>query len=233
MKNEKKFKIICHDTNIKLSKSKLTFQTFGNVSQRLDQDHFIIKPSGVDVARLNWQKYPVIRIIDNKIVNGKLNPSSDTPTHSEIYKMSKDIGGITHAHSKYVTIWAQSKKKIPILGTTHADYWDTDIPITKKITNNHIKKDYEKNIGKYIRDVFNGRNKIKNCPGVLVVNHGGFCWGKDAVHSFLNFEILEFVAETAFKTLQINKNSKIEKHLIKKHFSRKHGKVSYYGQKKK
>ena len=226
-----KIKKKCHIINLKLSRSNLQFQNFGNVSQRLDDQHFIIKPSGVNLNKTKYKDYPVISIKDNKIVEGKLKPSSDTPTHSEIYKLNKNIKGITHAHSLYATIWAQSEKKIPLLGTTHADYWKNDILVTKKLSNKEISNNYEKNTGLAIKKVFKKKYKILENPGVLIANHGAFCWGTNAEESFLNFERLEFIAELSYKTLRINQKSKMSKNLADKHFTRKHGPKSYYGQK--
>ena len=230
MLNVKQHKQTCHKINVLLSKSNLQFQTFGNVSQRIDSEYFTIKPSGVNLTKISWKDYPIISIKNLKKVHGNLRPSSDTPTHAEIYKMHNDIKGITHAHSKYLTIWSQSKKKIPILGTTHADYWNCAIPITKPLSKNKINKNYEQNIGISIKKLFKYKKMLEGCPGVMVVNHGGFCWGNSAKDSYLNFERLEFIAELAFKTLIINKKSKVSKHIINKHFFRKHGKKSYYGQ---
>ena len=225
------FKKKCHEVNLKLSKSNLQFQTFGNVSQRIDSDHFVIKPSGVNLEKTHFNLYPVIKISTGKVVEGKIKPSTDTPTHSEIYKMSKDIKGITHAHSKYATAWSQSLREIPTLGTTHADYWCKNVPITKKLSKKEINLNYEKNVGLSIAKIFRNKDKLKKCPGVLVVNHAGFCWGQSAKESFANFERLEFIAELAFKSLVINKNSTNSKYLIDKHFNRKNGRQSYYGQK--
>ncbi len=226
-----KFKKKCHLINLKLSKSKLQFQNFGNVSQRLDDYHFVIKPSGVNLSKINYSDYPIVSIKDNKVIKGKLRPSSDTPTHSEIYKLDKNIKGITHAHSLYTTIWAQSEKKIPLLGTTHADYWKKDILVTKKLSNKEINKNYEKNTGLAIKKIFDNNYNVLENPGVLVANHGAFCWGSTAEDSFLNFERLEFIAELSYKTLEINKKSKMSKVLADKHFKRKHGPKAYYGQK--
>lgn len=225
-----KFKKKCHKINLKLSNSNLQFQTFGNVSQRIDKDHFVIKPSGIDLKKVHYNLYPVIKISTGKVMEGKTKPSTDTPTHSEIYKMSEDIKGITHAHSKYATAWSQSLKEIPTLGTTHADYWLENIPITKQLSKREINTDYEKNVGISIAKIFRNKDKLKKCPGVLVVNHAGFCWGESADESFANFERLEYIAELAYMSLVINKNAVTSKHLIHKHFTRKNGKQSYYGQ---
>ncbi len=231
MKKFSKEKKNCHLINLLLSKSKLQFQTFGNVSERINKDLYVIKPSGVNLNKTNWKNYPIVDIKNNIVINNKLKPSSDTPTHTEIYKMSDEIGGITHAHSKYVTIWAQANKKIPNLGTTHSDYWKEDILITNILKANEIKKNYEKNTGLAIKKILKNKKKINENPGILVANHGGFCWGKTAKESFLNFQRLEFIAELAYKTLIINKNIKISDQLRSKHFNRKHGSKAYYGQK--
>ena len=169
---------------------------------------------------------------DGKKVKGMLNPSSDTPTHSLLYKTFSEIGGIAHTHSKYATAWSQSKKEIPILGTTHADYSRKNILVTRLLKKNNVNTNYEKNIGKSIINCLK-QNKLKplHCPGILVANHAPFCWGTDTNHALKNSEIIEFLAELAFITLQINPKSKIDKHLIEKHFSRKNGNNAYYGQK--
>tara|TARA_B100000989_G_scaffold290994_1_gene264903 strand:+ start:1499 stop:2206 length:708 start_codon:yes stop_codon:yes gene_type:complete len=231
MKNFSKEKKNCHLLNLKLSKSKLQFQTFGNISQRINKDLYVIKPSGVNLKKTDWKNYPIVNINENRIINGKLRPSSDTPTHTEIYKMSEEIRGITHAHSKYVTIWAQANKQIPNLGTTHSDYWRGDVLITQILSMHEVKKNYEMNTGLAIKKILKSKKKIRENPGILVANHGGFCWGKDAKESLLNFERLEFIAELAFKSLLISKNIKISNHLKLKHFNRKHGSKAYYGQK--
>lgn len=178
-----KFKKNCHKINLRLSRSTLQFQTFGNVSQRIDKDYYVIKPSGANLEKTKFNLYPVIKISTNKVVEGKLKPSTDTPTHTEIYKMSENIKGITHAHSKYVTAWSQSLREIPAIGTTHADYWGQNIPITKKLSKKNIKINYEKNVGLSIAKIFKKKYKLEKCPGVLVANHSGFCWGVSAEES--------------------------------------------------
>ena len=232
MVNFNKFKKDCHRINLKLSRSKLQFQTFGNVSQRINKYYYVIKPSGVDLEKIKSNKYPVIEISTGKVVDGKLNPSTDTPTHTEIYKMSEKIKGITHAHSIYATAWSQSLKEIRAIGTTHADYWSKSVPITKRLSAKKVKFDYEKNVGLSIVEIFKKNIELNECPGVLVANHAGFCWGSSAEESFLNFERLEFIAELAYRSLMINNRVSISNYLIKKHFYRKNGKKSYYGQNK-
>jgi len=222
----------CHVANINLAKSSLVIHSFGNISSRIDDKYFTIKPSGANLNILKHTDYPIIRISDNKIIKGKLNPSTDTPTHCLLYKKYPEIGGIAHTHSKFATAWSQAKKSIPILGTTHADYSQKNIQVTNHLKKNQIIKNYEKNIGNSIIDCLK-KSKIKplECPGILVANHAPFSFGINANQAFKNAEILEYIAEVAYLSLQINSKSKIDINLIKKHFFRKHGPTSYYGQK--
>ena len=222
----------CHVANVSLAKSSLVIHSFGNISSRIDDKYFTIKPSGANLNILKYTDYPIIRISDNKIIKGKLNPSTDTPTHCLLYKKYPEIGGIAHTHSKFATAWSQAKKSIPILGTTHADYSQKNIQVTNPLKKNQIIKNYEKNIGNSIIDCLK-KSKIKplECPGILVANHAPFSFGINANQAFKNAEILEYIAELAYLSLQINSKSKIDINLIKKHFYRKHGPSSYYGQK--
>ena len=222
----------CHVANVNLAKSSLVIHSFGNISSRIDDKYFTIKPSGANLNILKHTDYPIIRISDNKIIKGKLNPSTDTPTHCLLYKKYPEIGGIAHTHSKFATAWSQAKKSIPILGTTHADYSQKNIQVTNPLKKNQIIKNYEKNIGNSIIDCLK-KSKIKplECPGILVANHAPFSFGINANQAFKNAEILEYIAELAYLSLQINSKSKIDINLIKKHFFRKHGSSSYYGQK--
>ena len=222
----------CHLANVNLAKSSLVIHSFGNISSRIDDKYFTIKPSGANLNILKHADYPIIRISDNKIIKGKLNPSTDTPTHCLLYKKYPEIGGIAHTHSKFATAWSQAKKSIPILGTTHADYSQKNIQVTNPLKKNQIIKNYEKNIGNSIIDCLK-KSKIKplECPGILVANHAPFSFGINANQAFKNAEILEYIAEVAYLSLQINSKSKIDINLIKKHFFRKHGPTSYYGQK--
>ena len=222
----------CHVANVSLAKSSLVIHSFGNISSRIDDKYFTIKPSGANLNILKHTDYPIIRISDNKIIKGKLNPSTDTPTHCLLYKKYPEIGGIAHTHSKFATAWSQAKKSIPILGTTHADYSQKNIQVTNPLKKNQIIKNYEKNIGNSIIDCLK-KSKIKplECPGILVANHAPFSFGINANQAFKNAEILEYIAELAYLSLEINSKSKIDINLIKKHFFRKHGPTSYYGQK--
>ncbi len=217
----------CHLGNLKISNSHLTFQNFGNLSLRVNDDIFIIKPSGVNLKKVNYRDYPIISIKKKKF-NYKLKPSVDTDFHLEVYKSFRNINSIVHTHSKYATIWAQACKSIPNKGTTHSDYWLNDIPITKKLSKKQIIKNYEKNIGKEIVKVL----KKKFSYGVLIANHGVITFGRNIDEAILYAERLEFIAEMAFKTniLLKSNNTTISKDLKKKHYLRKHGNKSYYGQ---
>lgn len=217
----------CHLGNLKVSNSKLTFQNFGNLSLRINKDFFIIKPSGVNLKKTNYKDYPIVSIKKKKY-NYKLKPSVDTDFHLEIYKKFKNINSIVHTHSKYATIWAQACKSIPNKGTTHSDYWLNDIPVTKKLTKKQIEKDYEKNIGKEIVKVLT--KDFTN--GLLIANHGVITFGKNIEEAILYAERLEYIAEMAFKTDVLTRKNKnlISKYLMNKHYYRKHGKKSYYGQ---
>ena len=194
----------CHVANVSLAKSSLVIHSFGNISSRIDDKYFTIKPSGANLNILKHTDYPIIRISDNKIIKGKLNPSTDTPTHCLLYKKYPEIGGIAHTHSKFATAWSQAKKSIPILGTTHADYSQKNIQVTNPLKKNQIIKNYEKNIGNSIIDCLK-KSKIKplECPGILVANHAPFSFGINANQAFKNAEILEYIAELAYLSLQI------------------------------
>jgi L-ribulose-5-phosphate 4-epimerase len=220
-------KKICSGENIRISKSNLNFQNFGNASCRAEENFMIIKPSGINVLDTKAEYYPLIRISDGKIFSHKLEPSVDTNLHLEIYRNFNKIESIVHTHSKYATIWAQACKKIPIYGTTHADYWDNDIPVTKKLKLKEVQSDYEKNIGKSVVQIL----KKKYLPGMLIAEHGMISFGKNPTEAFLNAERLEYIAELAFKTHFLTKK-RIKSFLIKKHYGRKNGKKAYYGQKK-
>ena len=221
----------CIEQNIQLIKKGLAIQNFGNVSSRLDNDHFVIKPSGSNLTKLSLKDMPIIRIKDGKQMLGNLKPSTDTVTHLQIYKKFSSVGGISHSHSKFATAWAQANMKIPILGTTHADFWIKDIPITRHLKKKEIANNYEKNTSKVI---FEKMNELKlndfNCPGILVVNHGPFSWGKNALEAVNISEIMEYIAELAFISFSLNSKSKISKMLSNKHYNRKKSKRAYYGQ---
>lgn len=226
------YKKLCLIQNQKLVSLGLVFETFGNVSQKIDNDHFTIKPSGVDLTKIKKDDFPVINITSGKIIGKKkFRPSSDTPTHQYLYKKFPEIGGISHTHSLYATAWSQSNKPLPILGTTHADYSEIEIPITKILSPKEINNNYELNTGISIyKRLKVGKISINKLPGILINNHGPICWGINSIEAVNRSNLIEYLANLAFKTLLINPKSKISKNLIAKHFERKNGKDRYYGQ---
>ena len=209
----------------------LVIGTFGNASAK-DGSSILIKPSGVDLSLISKNDISVVEINSGKLLSGK-SPSSDTPTHLEIYRSFPQIGGITHTHSPYATAWAQTGDSIPCLGTTHADYWRGEIPVTRPMTDQEISGDYEEVTGKIIVET------IKElcldpleCPGILVMHHGPFTWGKTIEEAVKNAEALEYIAKLAWMTRQLNQSiPAISPSLHSRHFTRKHGPKSYYGQK--
>jgi len=218
--------------NLDLAKYKLITLSFGNVSG-IDQNRgfVVIKPSGVSYYEVKPEDMVVVDLEGN-VVDSRLNPSSDTPTHLELYKAFEQIGGVTHTHSEYATIFAQACKEIPCFGTTHADYFNGKIPVTRFLSEKEIKDDYEGNTGKVIVERFKELNPLE-MPAVLVAGHGPFSWGKTPSESVENSLILEKVAKMAFGTLQINsKSGSLPEYLLQKHYLRKHGPDAYYGQKK-
>jgi L-ribulose-5-phosphate 4-epimerase len=217
---------------IKLSKKllelNLQFLNFGNLSIRVGNLCFI-KPSGVNIYKIKYNAVSVVDIKTNKHLSGK-KPSVDTPTHLELYKKYPLIKSIVHTHSKYGTIWAQSLRSVPCYGTTHADFFLKNIPITKVLTKKQISNNYEKEIGLSIIQTVKNTN-ILELPGILIANHGVYSWGKDPNSTLNNALIIEIICEIAFNTRLINKKIKpIKKILNKKHFFRKNGPNAYYGQ---
>ena len=225
-------KSVC-DANIELHKENLVIYSWGNVSA-IDRKVGVvaIKPSGVSYEELTPDKIVLVDL-DGKVVEGNLKPSSDTPTHLEMYRNFNAIGGICHAHSMSATIWAQACREIPCFGTTHADYFYGPIPVTEPMTNDEIQNDYELNTGKVIVRRFAELNPMQ-MPAVLVANHGPFTWGGSADEAVEAIVILEEIATMAIDTLMLNPNqSPISKALLDKHYLRKHGETAYYGQKDK
>ncbi len=216
--------------NLSLPKYDLVTFTWGNVSEiDRENDLVVIKPSGVPYEELNEEKLVVVNL-KGEIMDGDLNPSSDTATHLELYKNFPDIGGIVHTHSPWATSWAQAGKGIPCFGTTHADHFYGEIPCTRKMSNPEIKNEYEKNTGRVIVETFEqiDENEIS---AVLVNSHGPFVWGEDAMAAVKNSVVLEEVAKMAYRTVQLDDHrASINPTLLDKHFLRKHGKESYYGQ---
>ena len=218
--------------NRQLPELGLVMFTFGNVScADRNLGVFAIKPSGVPYNELSADKMVVVDF-DSNIIEGKLRRSSDTKTHALLYKMWNDIGSIVHTHSKYATAWAQAQRDIPIYGTTHADHLTIDIPCTLPMSDEMILGDYEHQTGWQIINCFNERSlKYQEVEMILVGNHAPFTWGKTSKKAVYNSAVLENIAHMAFLTEQINSNSeRLKNSLIQKHFNRKHGKDSYYGQ---
>lgn len=226
--------------NLELVRYGLVLFTWGNASA-IDRPSglVVIKPSGVSYDDMKPSDMVVVDL-EGKVVEGNLRPSSDTPTHVVLYKAFPGIGGVVHTHSTYATAWAQAGRNIPNIGTTHADYFHDDIPCTRDMRKAEVFGEYEKETGNVIVERF--RNIDPNdTPGVLVRNHGPFTWGTDVLNAVHNAVVLEEVAKMAFisSTLQLPTLDVIEhvpsmnKHLIEKHYSRKHGPGAYYGQSKK
>jgi len=218
--------------NVELKTQKLVLYSWGNVSG-IDREKGIvaIKPSGVAYDELKPEAI-VLLSLDGKVVEGNLNPSSDTPTHLELYRKFDRIGGICHTHSKYATMWAQACKDIPCFGTTSADNFYGDVPVTALMTKEQIESDYELNTGKVIVERFKNLDPAQ-MQAVLVANHGPFTWGEDGDKAVENAVVLEEVAAMALGTMQINpQQQSISQVLLDKHYLRKHGKGAYYGQKK-
>lgn len=222
----------CYEANMQLQALGLVVYTFGNVSAVDRNDGvFAIKPSGVPYEVLKPEDM-VILDFDNNIIEGTMRPSSDTKTHSFLYKHWENIGGIAHTHATYSCAWAQSQLDIPIFGTTHADHLTSDIPCAPPMSDDLIQGNYEHNTGIQIIDCFKNKGlSYEEVEMILIGNHGPFAWGKNAAKAVYNSKVLEVVAEMAYLTRQINPNApRLKDSLIKKHYERKHGKNSYYGQ---
>lgn len=218
--------------NLDLVRHGLVIFTWGNVSA-IDSDTrlVVIKPSGVSYDDMKPEDMVVVDL-DGTIVEGDLNPSSDTPTHLALYRAWPEIGGVVHTHSTYATAWAQAGRGIPAIGTTHADYFHNEIPCTEDMSEQEVKGAYELETGNVIVRRFEGINPV-HTPGVLVKNHGPFTWGKDCAEAVHNAVVLEQVAKMACLAYAINPDLTMNSLLVEKHFSRKHGPGAYYGQKKK
>lgn len=223
--------------NLQLVEYGLVVLTWGNVSG-IDREKglFVIKPSGVPYSTMTADDMVVMDLDGNK-VEGKLNPSSDTPTHLELYRNFADIGGIVHTHSSWACSWAQAGRDIPAYGTTHADFANGAVPCARGLTAEEVGGEYELNTGKVIVEEFGKRGiKPAECPAVLIHRHGPFTWGKDPFKAVENALILEEVAKMAVRTESVaaadpSSNIGIEQYLLDKHYQRKHGANAYYGQK--
>lgn len=217
------------EANLDLFNKGVVIYTWGNVSE-IDRttNLVVIKPSGVSYDNMKPEDMVVVDL-DGNVVEGKWKPSSDTATHLELYKIFKDIGGITHTHSINAVAFAQAGVGIPALGTTHADYFYGGVPCTRELTKDEVENEYEKNTGSVIVETIKDTN-VMAVPAILVKNHGPFTWGKNAADAVYNAVVLENVADMALKTLQINPNSTMNNYILDKHYNRKHGKNAYYGQ---
>ncbi|EHC5632024.1 L-ribulose-5-phosphate 4-epimerase AraD [Campylobacter coli] len=215
--------------NISLVKENLVVLTWGNVSAINNQGIVAIKPSGVEYSKMSSNDI-VLLDLDGRVLEGQLKPSSDTPTHLVLYKQYPEIKCIIHTHSPYATAFAQAGKSIQALGTTHADYFFGDIPITRALTKEEVEVDYEANTGKVILETIAGKNAL-DVPGILVKQHGVFVWGDTIKKALENSVVIEQIAYMNYLTLNLNPHIEtIPKFILNKHFSRKHGKSAYYGQ---
>ncbi len=219
------------DANLELVRKGLVLYTFGNASG-IDRERqlVVIKPSGVDYERLTAEDLVLVDL-SGRIVEGSLNPSSDVKTHLLLYREFPAIGGVVHTHSEFATSWAQAGKAIPCYGTTHADYFHGEVPVTRPLTDEEIEADYEFNTGVVIANRFKQLDPSA-VPGVLVANHAPFAWGKSAAAAAYNAVVLEYVAKLAFRTVLIEgEAATVSSRLLRKHYERKHGPKATYGQK--
>lgn len=215
--------------NLDLVKHGLVIFTWGNASG-IDREKglVVIKPSGVSYDTMKAKDMVVLNLY-GQVVEGNLKPSSDAATHLVLYRQFGNIGGVVHTHSEWATSWAQAGKGIPAIGTTHADYFYGEIPCTRKMSKEEIEGEYELETGKVIVERFKDLD-ADSIPGVLVNNHGPFAWGKDTDDAVHNAVVMEEVAKMTFRSLQLNSEITMDQTLLDKHFLRKHGKNSYYGQ---
>jgi len=218
--------------NMQLPKLGLVLFTWGNVSG-IDREKglVVIKPSGVEYDEMKPEDMVVVDLNTGAVVEGSMRPSSDTPTHLELYRNFPDIGGVVHTHSRWATAWSQTKRSVPAFGTTHADYFYGDIPCTRLLTEAEISGDYELETGRVIVETFAGRDAME-CPAVLVASHGPFTWGKDAADAVYHAAVLEEACALAYLTDSMPGANvgRMQQELLDKHFLRKHGKNAYYGQ---
>jgi len=216
--------------NFDLVRYGLVILTFGNVSG-IDRRKGImaIKPSGVSYSTMNPIDLVLVDL-EGRVVEGKLNPSSDTPTHLALYRAFPGIGGVSHAHSEYATAFAQAGCEIPCFGTTHADHFNGAIPVTRFLTEREVREDYEANTGKVIAERFAGLDPLER-PAALVAGHGPFSWGAGPAEAVRNNLVLEKIAKMAILTRLVNPGAPgLPDHLLAKHYFRKHGPEAYYGQ---
>ncbi|MEV1045653.1 L-ribulose-5-phosphate 4-epimerase AraD [Streptomyces sp. NPDC049916] len=216
--------------NLRLPRAGLATLTWGNVSG-IDREAgvFVIKPSGVPYDRLTEDHLVAVAVADGRIVEGELRPSTDTETHRSLYRAFPSVGGVTHTHSPHAVAFAQARRPIPVLGTTHADTFDGAVPVTEPLTREQCASDYEFNTGQVIVELLDGDDeRARTVPAALVAHHGPFTWGADAHASLDHAVICEAVAEMALHTLTLGAVTPPQ-HLLDRHFTRKHGAGAYYG----
>lgn len=217
--------------NLRIPEAGLATLTWGNVSG-VDREAgvFVIKPSGVSYPELTPEHLVVVALSDGRVVEGDLRPSTDTETHRSLYLAFPSIGGITHTHSTHAVAFAQARREIPVLGTTHADTFNGPIPVTAPLTAEQCARDYEYNTGQVIVELLEGDDRrAAEIPGALVAHHGPFTWGSTATRSLEHSIVCEAVAEMALHTLALNTAAVPPQHVLDRHFTRKHGPDAYYG----
>ena len=221
-----------YEANMLLPRYGLVTFTWGNVSAiEPEEGLVVIKPSGVEYEKMSPEDM-VVMSLDGAQIEGRLRPSSDTPTHLELYRNFRGIGGVVHTHSQWATIWAQAGLDIPAYGTTHGDYFYGAVPCTREMTPEEIAGEYELNTGRVIVETCNKGNDWASMPGVLVSSHGPFTWGGDCFEAVEKAVVLEQIAMMAYYTRSLGKSEPMRQELLDKHFLRKHGKNAYYGQRK-
>lgn len=228
---EKLKEIVC-TANKELANRGIVLYTWGNVSGiNREEELIVIKPSGVPYETMKPEDMVVVDLKNGNVVEGNNRPSSDTPTHLEIYRAFPEIGGIVHTHSIHAVAFAQAGMDIPAIGTTHADYFYGNIPCTRALNESETRDAYEANTGKVIVQTLKEKqiSPLVN-PGILVCNHGPFAFGKDAAEAVHNAVVLETIAEMDLKTMMLNPNTSMPQYILDKHYFRKHGKNAYYGQ---
>ena len=217
------------EANLALVHHGLVVFTWGNVSERdPETGNVVIKPSGIPYDQMK-AGHMVVLDATGKQIEGDLKPSSDAPTHLELYRNFGDIGGVVHTHSSFATSWAQAGKPIPVYGTTHADYFFGAVPCTGALTKEEVESDYELNTGRVIIETFKGLD-YHSMPGILVHGHGPFTWGQDGAEAVHHAVVLEEVSKMAFHTVLLGLQKPVDQYLLDKHYLRKHGKDAYYGQ---
>ena len=218
--------------NRALAETGLVLGTFGNVSAAdHDLGELAIKPSGVPYEKLTAEAMVVVSLETGDVVEGRLRPSSDTPTHRELYRAFPSIGGVVHTHSEYATAFAQARQPIRCMGTTHADYFCADVPVTRAMTRAEVETDYERNTGLVIVEAIAAAGGADAMGAVLVANHGPFTWGADALEAIERAEVLEYLARLEWRVRTLAPDApRPDGFLVDKHFRRKHGPGAYYGQ---